>query len=162
QADTLNQPFDLNEGMKLELGSTAKLRTLAHYLDLVTNLYNQSEGLNHNDLAKQIQAARDPITQWVRQTIYDQPAMDLRTLLNKALDRKYSGNPGEVFFTGGGAHVFANFERNENSEIYTLREGLQRSVNLVYIRLMRDIVRYHQARLPYDASAVLNDFDNPV
>src|SRR5262249_51890348 len=83
-------------------------------------------------------------------------------LLDKALDRKYSGSPGEVFFTGGGAHVFANFERNEDTMFYTLREGLQRSINLVYIRLMRDIVRFHQARLSYDAGAVLNDFDNPV
>src|SRR5436190_13266095 len=106
QADTLNEPFDLNEGMKLELGSTAKLRTLAHYLDLVSELYRETQGRNHNELAKQIQAARDPITQWVRQTIYDEAGIDLPTLLEKALDRKYSGNPGEVFVTGGGAHVF--------------------------------------------------------
>ena len=162
QADTLNEPFDLNEGMKLELGSTAKLRTLAHYLDLVSELYRETQGRNHNELAKQIQAARDPITQWVRQTIYDEAGIDLSTLLEKALDRKYSGNPGEVFITGGGAHVFANFERNENSQIYTLREGLQKSVNLVYVPLMRDLVRYHQARLPYDSNAVVNDAENPV
>jgi membrane peptidoglycan carboxypeptidase len=148
--------------MKLELGSTAKLRTLAHYLELVTELYQESRELDRDELFRQIQQARDPITQWVRQTVYDQPAIDLPALLDNALDRKYSGNPGEVFFTGGGAHVFANFERNEDGAIFTLREGLQRSVNLVYIRLMRDIVRFHQARLPYDPTAVLNDLDNPV
>ena len=46
QADTLNQPFDLNEGMKLELGSTAKLRTLAHYLELVASLYHEFHDLD--------------------------------------------------------------------------------------------------------------------
>src|SRR5262249_45244354 len=65
QADTLNQPFDLNEGMKLELGSTAKLRTLAHYLELVVELYQESHGLNENELAKQVHTAPDPITLWV-------------------------------------------------------------------------------------------------
>src|SRR5262249_39741055 len=114
QADTLNQPFDLNEGMKLELGSTAKLRTLAHYLGLVTDLYQENQGLNHNELTTRLQSARDPITQWVITTIDQQPRIDLQGLLDAALDRKYSGNPGEVFFTGGGAHVFANFERNED------------------------------------------------
>jgi cell division protein FtsI/penicillin-binding protein 2 len=78
------------------------------------------------------------------------------------LDRTYSGNPGEVFFTGGGAHVFANFEKEENGKIFTLREGLAQSVNLVYIRLMRDLVRFHKARLPYDTNTVLNDPDDPV
>jgi hypothetical protein len=34
-------PFDVNEGMKLELGSTAKLRTLAHYLDVMAQLYDE-------------------------------------------------------------------------------------------------------------------------
>src|SRR5215471_4245431 len=52
QADTLNQPFDLNEGMKLELGSTAKLRTLAHYLELIASLYNEFHGLDLPTLTK--------------------------------------------------------------------------------------------------------------
>src|SRR5205814_4744593 len=34
-ADNLQQPFDLNTQMRMELGSTAKLRTLAHYLQVV-------------------------------------------------------------------------------------------------------------------------------
>lgn len=38
QADTLEKPFDINKSAKLELGSTAKLRTLAHYLELVVFL----------------------------------------------------------------------------------------------------------------------------
>jgi hypothetical protein len=32
QTDSTDQPFDINEGSKLELGSTAKLRVLTTYL----------------------------------------------------------------------------------------------------------------------------------
>jgi membrane peptidoglycan carboxypeptidase len=39
QADNLEQPFDINSGMKLDLGSTAKLRTLAHYLEVMESLH---------------------------------------------------------------------------------------------------------------------------
>src|SRR5205085_3283175 len=102
------------------------------------------------------------ITRWTAETLAANPSMDLTTLLGMSLDRRYSGNPGEVFFTGGGAHVFANFDNDENGQIYTLRDGLYHSVNLTYIRLMRDLVRFHQTRLPYDPETVLNDPDNPV
>jgi hypothetical protein len=43
--------------------------------------------------------------------------------------------------------------------VLTIREATARSTNLVFIRIMRDLVRYHAARLPYDAEAVLNGAD---
>lgn len=161
QADTLNQPFDLNEGMKLELGSTAKLRTLAHYLELLASLYHDFYGLDAATLAAKAKTA-DPITAWAADTIRMNPDISLASLLDQSLDRQYSGNPGEVFFTGGGAHVFANFEKEENGRSFTLREGLAKSVNLVYIRLMRDLVRFHEARLPYNPDTIMNDPDDPT
>src|SRR3546814_15573889 len=39
QADNFDGPFDINEGTKLDLGSTAKLRTLVSYLEIVAALY---------------------------------------------------------------------------------------------------------------------------
>ena len=41
QADNLDQPFDVNEGVKLDLGSTAKLRTLATYLEIIAELHTR-------------------------------------------------------------------------------------------------------------------------
>ena len=41
-ADSLNKPFDINSGAKLMLGSTAKLRTLITYLDIMTDLHRRS------------------------------------------------------------------------------------------------------------------------
>lgn len=161
QADTLNQPFDLNEGMKLELGSTAKLRTLAHYLELVTSLYREYRTLDKDGLARYRESARDPITVWVGETMYANPELDLAGLLDRSLDRQYSASPDEVFFTGGGAHTFSNFDHKEDGAFYTVRDGLKFSVNLAYIRLMRDLVRFHEARLPYNIESVLNRQDDP-
>ncbi len=160
--DTLSQPFDLNDAMKMELGSTAKLRTLAHYLELMTELYREFSPLEANTLAQHAHAAGDPLTRWAAETLRRRGGISLEAFLQQALDRTYSARPTEVFFTGGGAHVFANYERHENARTYTVRDGLIHSVNLVYIRLMRDIVRFHEARLPYDAQEVLSNPDDPV
>src|SRR5262249_20407966 len=105
--------------------------------------------------------ARDPITRWVTQTMRRSPGMSLDTLLDRALDRAYSANPCEVFFTGGGRHVFHNFDPDDNHRRLSVREGTARAANLVFVRLMRDLVRFHQARLPYNAAAVLADRHDP-
>ena len=160
--DNLNAPFDINTGMKMQLGSTAKLRTLVNYLNIVAGLHAQLSALDPPARKKQLEAARDPITRWAAETLEAAPDVKLDAFLQLALDRKYSGNPGEAFFTGGGLHTFGNFDKAENGRIYTVREATALSVNLSYIRLMRDMVRYYEARLPYDANAILADMDNPL
>jgi len=160
-ADNVERPFDINTGMRLELGSTAKLRTLAHYLDLVAMLHGELAGLDRTALDRHVEAARDPISRWAAETLRQAPALSLDAFLERALDRTYSANPTEVFFTGGGAHAFQNFDADDNARVLSVREGLVRSVNLVFIRLMRDLVRFHAARLPYDAAALLAEADHP-
>ncbi len=44
QTDNTDQPFDINEGSKLELGSTAKLRVLATYLEMIAELHQRHAG----------------------------------------------------------------------------------------------------------------------
>ncbi len=160
--DNLNAPFDINTEMKMQLGSTAKLRTLVNYLNVVASLHAQFSVLDSESLKKELNTARDPITRWAAETMGKEPGLGLDALLQLALDRKYSGNPGEIFFTGGGIHTFQNFEKQENGRQYTVREATALSVNLAYVRLMRDLVRYYKARLPYDTDAVLSDIDNPT
>ena len=41
QADNLDRPLDLNEGGKFDLGSTAKLRTLVTYLEIIAVLHER-------------------------------------------------------------------------------------------------------------------------
>jgi membrane peptidoglycan carboxypeptidase len=160
--DTLEAPFDVNDGMKLELGSTAKLRTLAHYLEIVAQLHDELSALDRHRLEARAINGRDPITRWGAMTLHAEPHLDLEAFLAKSLERSYSASPDEEFFTGGGLHHFANFEPEENGQVLTIRQAFIHSTNLVFIRLMRDIVRYHEALLPYDADAVMRDVDFPA
>jgi membrane peptidoglycan carboxypeptidase len=162
QTDNLDQPFDVNRGVKMDLGSTAKLRTLAHYLGIVAELHDELRRLDPEAVGRRAKEAKDPITRWAAAEFAQNRRIELDALLRDAVERRYSGNPGESFFTGSGLHTFGNFDPNDNYRILTVREALYHSTNLVFIRLIRDLARFHQARLPYDADAVLDDPDNPV
>jgi cell division protein FtsI/penicillin-binding protein 2 len=161
QADNLSSPLDFNKSVKLELGSTAKLRTLTHYLEIMAELYQELSGLDEKTSKSRQQAARDPLTKWALETLRNDKPNSLVAFLDLAMERKYSASPYETFFTGGGVHHFENFEREDNTRILVLREAFRNSVNLVFIRLMRDLVSYHRARLPYNSDAVLADPNNP-
>ena len=91
-ADNLQQPFDLNSGMRMELGSTAKLRTIAHYLQVVESLRQELGGLDPNALSRRVQDAHDPLTSWVALERLQAPDAPLDTLLDHALERKYSAS----------------------------------------------------------------------
>jgi membrane peptidoglycan carboxypeptidase len=159
QADSLDAPFDLNEDVKLELGSTAKLRTLAHYLELVARLHRRLAPLDGRERWRVAREAGDPITLWAAARLGG--GVSLPALLEAAMDRTYSASPAEAFFTGGGVHHFHNFDSRDDARVLTVREATARSVNLVFIRLMRDLVAFQEARLPYDAGAVLAEDDHP-
>ena len=161
QADNLDQPFDVNEGVKLDLGSTAKLRTLATYLEIIAELHERFGG-EHLQTLKAVQTEpRDRLTRFVLDELIAHPGMRLGPLLEDALDRRYSASPAETFFTGGGEHHFANFEKEDDYRILTVRESFTRSVNLVFIRLMRDIVNYYTFQAPGSSAAILRDPADP-
>lgn len=143
QTDNYDQPLDINEGIKIDLGSTAKLRTMVHYLELITEIYQEHKDKSAQELGQIELHPRDFLSAWVIEQLRLQSGIGLEDLLNKALDRRYSASPGEYFFTGGGLHHFANFTRNENGKIMSVRDALRDSVNLVFIRLMRDVVYHH-------------------
>jgi membrane peptidoglycan carboxypeptidase len=145
QADSLDEPFDINTGAKLILGSTAKLRTLVTYLDIVARLHARYEHLLPAALRSAAQEANDPITEWVADYLAKNSDRSLKGILTAAMQRRYSGNPDQVFFTGGGRHIFHNFEKAEGRNIYTVEDGFAHSVNLVFIRLLRDISNYYVA-----------------
>ena len=161
QADNLNQPFDINSQTRLDLGSTAKLRTLVTYLEIIARLYNQYHALDAKALTLKAQPQRNVLSQWVAATLVSQPGIGLEALLNAAMSRRYSASP-ETFFTGGGLHNFANFDVKDNSRTMDVWEATQNSVNLVYIRIMRDIVRHYASATPGAAARVLDDAGNPL
>jgi len=161
QTDNTDQPFDINEGSKLELGSTAKLRVLSHYLEVVAELHQRFAGLSVEELRVVEIAEMDLITRWAREYLAHSTDRSLPAMLDAALERKYSASPGERFFTGGGLHSFNNFRKEDNGRLPTLRESLQESINLPFIRLMRDLVRYSTYQAPGNSAELLKDDKDP-
>lgn len=161
QADNYDAPLDINEGTKLELGSTAKLRTLIHYLEIVAELHAGYAGLSPEELESLSFPRQDRLARWAVEYLATAKDKGLPAMIGAALDRKYSASPGEMFFTGGGLQSFANFDRTDNARIMSVREAFRRSVNLVFIRLMRDIVNYHIERLPGVTPQLLDDPRDP-
>ncbi|MDE2030107.1 MAG: transglycosylase domain-containing protein, partial [Alphaproteobacteria bacterium] len=162
QADNIDGPFDMNDGVKLDLGSTAKLRTLVTYLEIIAELHRRYAGLDAEDLQDLAGDAPDTLTLWAINWLESNPGGSLKAMLAAALDRTYSADPSEVFFTGGGVHTFHNFEHSEDSETLNLHEAFSRSVNLVFIRLMRDIVNYTIAQGPQTKNELLDDTNDPA
>lgn len=161
QADNHDQPFDINEGARLDLGSTAKLRTLITYLEIVAKLHDRWSRLSAEELAALAPDRRDAIGRWAREYLSRRGAdRSLAAMLEAALDRSYSANPAEGFFTGGGLHHFENFEPKDNRRVMSVREAFRHSVNLVFIRLMRDVVYHLVANAPGASAAVLEDRDD--
>ena len=64
QADNLDRPLDLNEGGKFDLGSTAKLRTVVTYLEIIAELHDRYADLPRAELQQVAAEARDPLTTW--------------------------------------------------------------------------------------------------
>ncbi|WP_454458274.1 transglycosylase domain-containing protein [Thauera phenylacetica] len=161
QTDTTDQPLDINEGSKLELGSTAKLRVLATYLELVAELHARLAALDPPALRRVEVDAQDRLTRWAIDHLATAADRGLPAMLEAALERRFSANPGEGFFTGGGRHTFGNFNASDNARNPTLREALQASINLPFVRLMRELVRHTMYQVPGSTARLLEDNEDP-
>ncbi|SDR78336.1 Membrane carboxypeptidase (penicillin-binding protein) [Halopseudomonas xinjiangensis] len=161
QTDNTGLPFDLNEGSKLELGSTAKLRVLATYLQIIAELHASLAGADEAVLQQALAEPEDRLSIWVATTLRSQPDMPLPELLEAALERRYSASPAERFYTGGGVQRFRNFRREDDGRNPTMRESLRESINLPFVRLQRDIVRYSIHQAHRDSAALLQDDQDP-
>jgi membrane peptidoglycan carboxypeptidase len=164
QTDNFDQPLDINEGAKLDLGSTAKLRTLVTYLDIIGQLHKKYADRPADELRKVVVDPQDRLSQWALAYFIALPPAAERLLpatLQAALERTYSANPGEAFFTGGGVHHFGNFKKEDNLRIVTVREALRHSINLPFVRLMRDVVHYYMFQTPGSSATLLANSDDP-
>lgn len=161
QTDNYDQPFDINEGAKLDLGSTAKLRTLISYLEVIAQVHKNYGGKNKKELAAIELDERDYLTQWGLDYLRQNSTISLPAMLEAAMDRRYKADPGEPFFTGGGLHYFENFNKEDNARVMSVREALRNSVNLVFVRMMRDVMRYHMFHGPGSSVKILSDAKDP-
>ncbi|MDT9677106.1 penicillin-binding protein [Pseudomonas sp. JV414] len=161
QTDSTDQPFDINEGSKLELGSTAKMRVLTTYLQIIAELHDKYAAMTVPELKKVEVPDQDRLSRWAVDYLIQNKDRNLPNMLNTALDRKYSASPGEAFFTGGGLHTFNNFRKEDNGRLPTLRDAIRESINLPFIRLMRDLVRYTTYSGPNNSAELLKDDRDP-
>jgi membrane peptidoglycan carboxypeptidase len=166
QTDTLDSPLDLNRGGKLELGSTAKLRTLLTYLELIAEAHTRVlDAKNKGESLEQLLATTpdsDTMSRWVIQWNLDQKGeTSLPEILNGALSRPFSASPWQAFRTGGGLITFGNFDSEENHQDFSVLEAFQRSNNLVFVRVMQEVVSHViMTRIP-EAPALLADKLHP-
>ncbi|HBT96553.1 MAG TPA: hypothetical protein DEB25_02350 [Desulfobulbaceae bacterium] len=161
QTDTFEGPFDINEGSKLELGSTAKLRVLATYLQIVSELYDEFILLGVPELTRFLQNDIDPISRFIAEAFLQNPGISRRQMLDQAMRRQYSASPDERFVTGGSIHTFSNFESNDDERLVMVAEALRYSINLPFVRLMRDVVRCTSARQWKERENLLADDHDP-
>ena len=87
----------------------------------------------------------DALTNWAANYLANTRDRTLKPMIAAAMQRHYSGSP-QTFFTGGGEHAYANFEKWENNSSASVAEGFAQSINNVFIRIMRDLVRYYIAQ----------------
>ena len=72
-ADNLDQPLDINAGAKLDLGSTAKLRTLVSWLELIAEAHERSVAAPDLARARAELHPRDRLSAWVLDYLGRQP-----------------------------------------------------------------------------------------
>ena len=161
QTDNTDQPFDMNESSKLELGSTAKLRVLISYLEIIAEMHRLYAEENAETLQYLPIAPQDNLTSWAIGYLSDNPGARLDMMLQAALQRRYSADPKESFYTGGGLHTFNNFRKEENKLMPSVAEALQQSINLPFVRLLQDIVNYSIYHGENSSYQLLSDDDNP-
>ena len=125
QTDNLDQPLDINEGARIDLGSTAKLRTLISYLEAIAALHDRYARLAPAELAAARPHPKDRMGAWALEYLTAARGTDktLQAMLEASLERKYSASPAEAFFTGGGLHTFGNFDREDDRKVMTIREA---------------------------------------
>lgn len=161
QTDNGGRALDVSEDAKLDLGSTAKLRTLVSYLDAMAALHDELAGRPRAELRALPIHPKDRLSRFARDALAERPDLELSAFLELALDRRYTASPHETFFTGGGQHRFANFDRAHDARVATLREAFRDSINLPFVRLLRDLVDHLISRPPGDGRSVLEDLSDP-
>ncbi len=97
---TLDRPLDLNEGGKLDLGSTAKLRTLTTYLRVIAELHATYAAMGAAELAQAAADVDDPLSRWAVNYLRSSADRSLQAMIDAAMAAEVFRQSGESFFTG--------------------------------------------------------------
>src|SRR3546814_19381892 len=88
QTDSVDRPLDINVGTRLELGSTAKVRTLITYLDIIARLYEEQRRLGPAALARTAETG-DPLSRGVAAQLLEQGAPGMAGVKPAAVEGQY-------------------------------------------------------------------------
>ncbi len=130
---------------------------LTTYLEVIAELHQRYSELSASELRKI--DARANLSRWAIDYLATNNDRSLERMLDAALERRYSASPAERFFTGAGMHRFGNFRREDDGRIPTVRESLRESINLPFVRLMRDLVSYSTYETINSAELLKDDKD---
>ena len=176
QADNIKGQFNMNEKSKMDLGSTWKPIVVGEYLLRMSYMYNlycndvrDAVEILHKDMCqkspdelKEIATdKKDTLTKWAVDYLSN-PEKDrsLQAMVDAAMERVYSGNPNETFFTDSGLQRYSNYTRQHDGHA-TVRQALAESRNLALIRVLRDVQNnIVQHEMDVDADILTNP-DNP-
>ena len=78
------------------------------------------------------------------------------------MSRTYSANPQERFVTGGGVQSFTNFDNTYNQAVLDVWTSFRQSVNLPFVRMMREVVNHYMYRVPGSTAHVLEERGTPL
>jgi membrane peptidoglycan carboxypeptidase len=155
-ADTERASSAVDESVMLDLGSTSKLRVLTTYLELLSDLYD------YENIAVEELDQRDVLGGWAFDRRVAYPNESRREFLGAAMKRRYSASPDERFFTGGGLHRFGNFKDDDDDSRFSVRNATRHSINLVFVRLMHDIVSHRIHGIDTETRGILDQLDHPL
>ena len=154
QADNLDRPFDMNRGAKLDLGSTAKLRTLITYLEIVAELLRASGGAA-GERAQSRRSARGRCADAVggRASRRKPGPRACRPCSRRRWSGATRRAPGRASSPAAACTASRISMPSRTAESFTVAAAFRHSVNLVFIRLMRDIVAYRiRTDMPWAAA----------
>ncbi len=150
---------------RFQWGSTAKLRVLVNYLMIIhdeARLLQSELGQGNAERLLQYKKSSVKIKRLLATYISRHPEADMDKILNLAMSRRISAAPGEKFLTGESWHQFHNYQKSDDRKNPNLWQMTTQSINLAFVRLMRDVVDYYIDQLGYDKVAILKDRHNLV
>ena len=106
ETDNYDLALNINEGVKLDLGSTAKLRTLIHYLEIIESLSRKIRPLSPQALNALEVPPEDRLTQWALTYLSETRARDLKAMLAACAGTPlFCQSPGKLLYRRRGAHL---------------------------------------------------------
>lgn len=167
QVDTNTGWLDVSQGTQLQMGSTMKPWFVEAALrGFIYEAHKKYESLSPEELKAEIARPHGPLTLWTLQHLATERedksvTGTLETFVFQL--KKYSTNPNEMFFTGGGMHRFKNYRREDDSAgAVTLALAMEKSHNLPHVRLVMDMIKDAQIEMLHADPSIYTDMNHPM